>query len=71
MTITKEMAQDAKRKLKNNGWPSQVALGLTKVGDDYAVKVNLAQATDTSILPQSVDGVAVVYEVVGTMQAQQ
>lgn len=70
-TITKEMAQNAKSKLQSNTWPSQAALGLTKVGADYAVKVNLSEPTDTTVLPQALDGVAVVYDMVGKVQAQQ
>ena len=70
-TITKEMAQGAKNKLQSATWPSQAALGLTKVGEDYAIKVNLTDPTDVSALPQCVDGVAVVYEVVGKIQTQQ
>lgn len=51
---------------------SVVGAGLTKIGDSYAVKVNLRdcvgspdQLTAQEQLPRSVDGVKVVYEVVG------
>lgn len=40
-----------------------VGVGFTKVGADHAVKVNLAQPYDG--LPEQMDGVPIVYEVVG------
>lgn len=40
-----------------------VGVGLTKVGADHAVKVNLARAHEG--LPAELDGVPIVYEVVG------
>jgi hypothetical protein len=46
-------------------------VGLTKVGNSYAVKVNFreSQAIDGG-LPDSVDGVPVVYEVVGRITSR-
>jgi hypothetical protein len=45
---------------------SVAGVGLTKVGDSYAVKVNLAdQPAASAQLPKTIDGVSVVYEVVG------
>lgn len=40
-----------------------VGVGLTKIGADHAVKVNLAEPREG--LPDRLDGVPVVYEVVG------
>lgn len=41
-------------------------LGLTQVGDDYAVKVNLEDPLRPGLeLPESIDGVALVVEHVG------
>lgn len=41
-------------------------VGLTRVGDSYAVKILLAETAPAAAeLPDSVDGVPVVYEVVG------
>jgi hypothetical protein len=41
-------------------------VGITQVGEDYAVKVNLAEAPDDGAsLPKSIDGVPIVVEVVG------
>jgi hypothetical protein len=43
-----------------------VGIGLTKVGGSYAIKVNLREAAPASAdLPDSIDGVQVLYEVVG------
>jgi hypothetical protein len=45
-----------------------VGVGLTKVGASYAIKVNLREAAPaTANLPDSIDGVQVLYEVVGTI----
>lgn len=45
-------------------------LGITQVGDDYAVKVNLASTPPPGVaLPHEVDGVPVVFEVVGPISA--
>lgn len=49
---------------------SVVGAGLTKIGDSYAVKVNLGSCAVSAEklpdeLPATVDGVKVVYEVVG------
>jgi hypothetical protein len=46
-------------------------VGLTKVGNSYAVKVNLPKSRGIADqLPDSVDGVPVVYEVVGRITAR-
>ena len=43
-----------------------VGVGLTKVGASYAIKVNLRQAPPpTAVPPASIDGVQVLYEIVG------
>ena len=43
-----------------------VGVGLTKVGDSYAVKVNLVhQPAPGVVLPNTIDGVPVLYEVAG------
>jgi hypothetical protein len=45
-------------------------IGITQVGDDYAVKVNLASALPPGVtLPDELDGVPVVFEVVGAISA--
>lgn len=45
-----------------------VGVGLTKRGDDYALKVNLRGAAGARQVPPSVDGVPVVSEVVGAIR---
>ena len=46
-------------------------VGITKVGEDYAVKVNLEEALPaSSAAPDSVDGVPVAVEVVGRVRVR-
>ena len=46
-----------------------VSIGLTQLGEDYALKVNVTDASvDRSALPSSIDGVKVVVESVGTVR---
>ena len=46
-------------------------IGITKVGDGYGLKVNLAEAPPETIqLPKDVDGVPVVVEIVGGITKQ-
>lgn len=44
-------------------------IGVTRISGSLAIKVNLRRATDAR-LPQSVEGVPVVYEVVGRVAAR-
>lgn len=48
--------------------PSIVGVGLTRVGAAYGVKVNLLDATALSGLPTQLEGVPLVYEVVGAIR---
>ena len=45
-------------------------IGITKVGNSYAVKVNLRECPKPQSLPCDIDGVPVVYEVIGRTTAQ-
>jgi hypothetical protein len=46
-------------------------VGVTKVGDGFAVKVNLFDAPSaTAEVPTSIDGVPIIYEVVGRTSAR-
>ena len=75
--VTHEQARSAKRKLVHQlvvahlGDPPWLrGIGITRVGGDFAVKVNVAEASvDTVVLPHSVDGVRVVVDLVGEMRA--
>ena len=64
-------ARAAKERARSllGGKASVVGIGLTRVGDGYGVKVNLgappAAGTD---LPESIDGVPVLVEVVGPIR---
>ncbi|MFO1041842.1 MAG: hypothetical protein U0941_08655 [Planctomycetaceae bacterium] len=43
-----------------------VAIGITRIGDDYGLKINLLVAPPESVvLPNNVDGVPVRFEVTG------
>ncbi len=51
------------------GRASVVGIGLTRVGDGYGVKVNLgAPPAPDADLPETIDGVPVRIEVVGTIR---
>ncbi len=43
-----------------------VAIGITRIGDDYGLKINLQVAPpDSVVLPKDVDGVPIRFEVTG------
>lgn len=71
MSVTKEMARAAKIKAAElaGDLAEVVGVGLTRRAGSYAVKVNLKAPTGES-LPGDVDGVPIVYEVVGTIRAR-
>jgi hypothetical protein len=68
VAIDRERARAAKSKVKSL-LPKGVrvnGLGLTQVGDDYAVKLNLESPLRPGVeLPASIDGVPLVVEHVG------
>ena len=68
MPVDLERARAAKRRLREL-LPDSLAvngIGITQVGEDYAVKLNLTAApADDRDLPHAVDGVRVVVEVIG------
>ena len=70
MPVDLSRARSAKRRLREL-LPGDLAvngIGITQVGEDYAVKLNLAAApADDRDLPHTVDGVRVVVEVVGAI----
>ena len=45
-------------------------VGVTRVGDDYAVKVNVSEPVDPGKLPTQIDGVRVCVEVTGKIRAR-
>jgi hypothetical protein len=68
MAITLEQARAAKKSAKAllAALPGVVGLGITKIGDDYALKVNLGAALPSGVCaPERIDGVPVQVEVVG------
>ena len=42
-----------------------VSAGVTKVGSEYAIKANVSSTAERDKLPEEVDGVVIVSEVVG------
>jgi hypothetical protein len=69
MTTSIEQARLAKSKARTaaEAYAGVVGVGLTKIGDSYAIKVNLCREPVQEDLPHSIDGVPIVYEVVGTI----
>lgn len=48
-----------------------VGVGLTRIGESYAIKVNLANSSALgSALPGDIDGVPIIYEVTGPARKQ-
>jgi hypothetical protein len=45
-------------------------VGITRLGDDYAVKVNVSERVDPGELPAEIDGVRVCVEVTGKIRAR-
>jgi len=71
MPITIAQARAAKdvAKIELAGIPGVVGIGLTKVGNDYALKINLREALPGDMrVPQSIAGVPVKVEVVGQIR---
>ena len=70
MPVDLSRARAAKRRLREllpDDLPVN-GIGITQVGEDYAVKLNLAAAPAADRdLPHTVDGVRVVVEVVGAI----
>lgn len=49
-----------------------VGIGITRIADDYAVKINLSAAPPSDFhLPSSIDGVPVQVEIVGTIRPRE
>ena len=48
--------------------PGVVGIGLARREQDYVVKVDLADAASAALVPQHVDGVRVVTEVIGVVR---
>jgi len=73
MAISIEQGRAAKAAAKTAlaHLPGVVGIGLTMIGDDYALKVNLREALPPDVhLPDRIKGVQVCAEVVGTIRKQ-
>ena len=74
MGFSLDEARAAKDKAKQLfvGNVGVVGIGITRVDDSYAIKVNLRDAvSDEEKAPTSIDGVPVQFEVVGAIRKQQ
>jgi hypothetical protein len=68
-SISLEQARAAKkeacrrfRKLR-----SVTGVGITRVGDSYAIKLNLSELIEPGVVPPDIDGVPICVEVTGTI----
>ena len=71
MAVSITQARSAKQAAKTAlaGLPGVVGIGVTKQGDDYAVKVNLQAALPAGVrVPPRIAGVPVCVEVVGPIR---
>jgi hypothetical protein len=68
MSVSLEQARAAKKSAKAmlTAVPGVVGVGITKIGDDYAVKVKLREALPAGVsIPERIAEVPVCLEVVG------
>jgi hypothetical protein len=73
-TVTLEQARSAKPSVEAlfAKIAKVVGIGITRIGKNYGVKVNLAQKIPENVtVPESVDGVPIKTEVVGTIRKQE
>jgi hypothetical protein len=71
--VTLEEAQAAKQAIRRRfeTLGKVVAVGITRVGGEYAVKVNLSEPLEADItLPTEIDGVSVHVEVTGSIRTR-
>ena len=71
MAVSIEQARDVKQKAGDlaRAAAAVAGVGLTRVGNSYAIKINLREPTAKK-LPQQLDGVPIVYEVTGIARPQ-
>jgi hypothetical protein len=71
MAITLEQARAAKESARTllAALPGLVGVGITKIGEDYALKVNLSAPLPVGVsAPERISGVPVCVEVVGRIK---
>lgn len=71
MAVTIEQARAAKATARTElaAVPGLAGIGLTKVGKDYALKINLRAALPRGVhVPERIEGVPVCVEVVGKIR---
>lgn len=74
MGLSIDQARAAKNKAEAGNVftdPNVVGVGITKIADDYAIKVNLRKPAGADChYPDSIDGVPIRFEVVGDIKKQ-
>ncbi|MGO4449612.1 hypothetical protein AB4Y96_11840 [Phyllobacterium sp. TAF24] len=74
MSTSIEQARLAKPKAKEiaGSCGTVVGVGLIRIGDSYAIKVNLRDhVPEKADLPDTIDGVKIVYDVIGPISLHQ
>jgi hypothetical protein len=69
MAVSRDQARAAKLSVKAlDVLPADAGVGITKLGADYAVKVNLREPLPKGVsLPEKVDSVSLCVEIVGVI----
>jgi hypothetical protein len=70
MSVSLEDALEAQERAKALFADLDLGIGITRVGEDYALKVNLREAGQKERIPSSINGVPVRTEVVGRISKQ-
>lgn len=74
MSISLNQARSAKKKLATLLFMTElpvVGIGITKIGDDYGVRLNLSNTNADIIIPKKNDDVPIEIIVVTTIQKQE
>jgi hypothetical protein len=71
MSASFEQAERAKQKVCDllAGVPSVNGIGIAALEDGYSVKVNLRNTDARAAIPEEIDGVRIVVEVIGIISA--
>ena len=66
--VTLQQARAVKEKaVKEFRGPGVVGVGITKVGKNYGIKVNVRSVADADSFPKRIDGVPIKVEVTGSI----
>ena len=67
-SLTKARAAKKRAVVEFSHLTCVTGVGITRVGEDYAVKVNVSEPVDPGQLPAEIDGVRVCVEVTGKIR---